>query len=331
MSVAPLLDVRDLRTHFYRHDGVVKAVDGISYTLQQGEALGIVGESGCGKSVGVYSLLQLVKAPGKIVGGQALFEGRDLLKLGATEMQRVRGKEISVIFQDPMTSLNPTIPVGRQIAEVLLWHNACGKKEAASRAVELLTQVGIPSPAQRAAEFPFQFSGGMRQRVMIAMALAGSPQILIADEPTTALDVTIQAQILSLLKNLQQALGMGLIMITHDLGVAARVCDKIVVMYAGKVVETAPTEAFVTAPQHPYSIGLLRATPDIGRGRGRLVSIPGAPPSLIDPPAGCHFHPRCPFATDRCRTAEPALVPTGPGCAVACWEADAVAKEVASA
>ncbi len=319
--MAPLLEVKDLRTYFYRHDGVVKAVDGISYSLGQGETLGIVGESGCGKSVGVYSLLQLVKSPGKIIGGQVLFDGRNLLDQSPAQIQKVRGREIAVIFQDPMTSLNPTITVGRQIAEVMLWHDMCGKHEAMDRAVELLEQVGIPSARQRVHEYPFQFSGGMRQRVMIAMALAGSPKLLIADEPTTALDVTIQAQILHLLKSLQEKLGMAMIMITHDLGVAARVCDRIAVMYAGKIVETADRSQFISGSSHPYSRGLLRATPDLGRGHERLTSIPGAPPSLIDPPKGCHFHPRCAVATERCRQEEPTLVEIKPGQRVACWEA----------
>lgn len=319
--MADLLAVNGLKTYFDRHDGVVKAVDGISYTLRRGESLGIVGESGCGKSVGVYSLLQLIRPPGKIEAGEAIFDGRDLLRMSESEIQKVRGREIGVIFQDPMSSLNPSMTIGRQIAEVMLWHDMCGKKEAMSRAVELLVQVGIPSAKQRVSEYPFQFSGGMRQRAMIAMALACNPKLLIADEPTTALDVTIQAQILHLLGELRAKLGMALILITHDFGVAARVCDRIAVMYAGKMVETAPTAEFVSSALHPYSHGLLAATPEIGRPHTRLASIPGAPPSLIDLPQGCRFHPRCPLVTDRCLSQEPAEEQAGTDRTVACWEA----------
>ncbi|MEW6229508.1 MAG: ABC transporter ATP-binding protein [Bacillota bacterium] len=317
-----LLRVTNLKTHFFRPDGVVRAVDGISYTLNKGESLAIMGESGCGKSVGVMSLIQLVRKPGRIVEGQALFEGRDLLKMGKEEIRQIRGHCIAMIFQDPMTSLNPTLTIGKQITEPMLWHNYGGRQEARERAIKLLEAVGIPSPWQRFTEYPFQFSGGMKQRVMIAMALACEPRLIIADEPTTALDVTVQAQILDLLRRMKEETGTSVLMITHDLGVAADFCDKVMVMYAGRVAEQAPMEEFVERPYHPYSRGLMNSTLDLGRPKGRLDPIPGAPPSLLNPPAGCRFHPRCSEAMAVCSEKEPELVEVGPGRKVACWTAE---------
>lgn len=317
-----LLRVTNLKTHFFRPDGVVRAVDGISYTLNKGESLAIMGESGCGKSVGVMSLIQLVRKPGRIVEGQALFEGRDLLKMGKEEIRQIRGHCIAMIFQDPMTSLNPTLTIGKQIMEPMLWHNYAGRQEARERAIKLLEAVGIPSPWQRFTEYPFQFSGGMKQRVMIAMALACGPRLIIADEPTTALDVTVQAQILDLLRRMKEETGTSVLMITHDLGVAADFCDKVMVMYAGRVAEQAPMEEFVERPYHPYSRGLMNSTLDLGRPKGRLDPIPGAPPSLLNPPAGCRFHPRCSEAMAVCSEKEPELVEVGPGRKVACWTAE---------
>jgi oligopeptide/dipeptide ABC transporter ATP-binding protein len=319
MTMGELLAVRDLRTQFPRQEGVVKAVDGISYSLDKGESLGIVGESGSGKSVSVLSLIGLIRKPGKVVSGEAVFDGRNLLTLSREELRRIRGKEIGVIFQDPMTSLNPTLTIGRQIMEPLLWHNVCDAREARQRAIELLGQVGIPSPVQRMGEYPFQFSGGMKQRVMIAMAIACRPKLLIADEPTTALDVTVQAQILDLIRRIKDEIGMSVITITHDFGVAAQFCDRVMVMYAGRMVETTTMSEFLARPLHPYSRGLLNSTLDIDEERDRIEPIPGSPPNLMDPPTGCRFHPRCPLATEACATREQALAECSPGHAVACW------------
>lgn len=319
-----LLEVKDLKTYFYRPEGIVKAVDGISYTLGPGETMAIVGESGSGKSVGVKSLMQLIRPPGKVVGGEARFLGKDLLRLSPTEMQKVRGREIGMIFQDPMSSLNPTLTIGRQIMEPMLWHGICDRKTARKRAAELLEMVGIPSPEQRLNEYPFQFSGGMRQRVMIAMAIACRPKLLIADEPTTALDVTVQAQILDLLREMQKELGMAIIIITHDFGVAAEFSQKVAVMYAGRIVETGPMDAFLANPRHPYSAGLLRSTPEVGRAAERLEPIPGSPPNLMDLPSGCPFAPRCGLADGACTAARPELVPVEPGRMAACFKVGGV-------
>jgi len=317
----PLLEVKNLRTWFYTQDGIVKAVNGISYTLNQGEALGIVGESGCGKSVSAMSIMRLIPTPpGRIVEGEVIFDGRDLLKLSDDEIRRVRGNEIAMIFQDPMTSLNPVLTVSRQITEALELHLGMSASSARKRAIELLELVGIPSARSRVDDYPHQFSGGMRQRVMIAMALSCNPKLLIADEPTTALDVTIQAQILDLIKRLQQELGMSLILITHDLGVVAGLTDRINVMYAGYIVESAPTEVLFSDPRHPYTLGLLRSIPRIDEPRKeRLIPIEGLPPDLVSPPQGCPFQPRCVYAVERCVPENPTLEPVQRGHTIACW------------
>ena len=303
-----LLEVRDLRTHFFTRDGVVKAVDGVSFEVDKGKTLGIVGESGCGKSVTALSIMGLIpKPPAKIVSGEVVFEGRDLVKLKERELEDVRGHEIAMIFQDPMTSLNPTLRIGTQITEVIRRHLDLDKAAARKRAVELLEEVRIPNAASRLDDYPHRFSGGMRQRVMIAIALACNPKLLIADEPTTALDVTVQAQILDLLEDLREAHDMAMIIITHDMGVVAEAADDIVVMYAGQIVEHALTLDLFDRPEHPYTEALLGALPQIeGEGirSGRLTAIPGRPPDLIAPPPACRFAPRCPYANrnDTCTT-----------------------------
>jgi oligopeptide/dipeptide ABC transporter ATP-binding protein len=303
----PLLEVKDLKVSFRTEDGVVKAVDGVSYTVDQGEVLGIVGESGSGKSVSMLSVLRLINDPNMQVEGEVIYKGRDLMKLHKDEMREVRGAEIAMIFQDPMTSLNPVYRVGDQIIEAILIHQDIGKPAARRRAIELLHQVGIPSAEARVDDFPHQFSGGMRQRAMIAMALANNPDILIADEPTTALDVTIQAQIIELIDQLKDEFNSAVILITHDLGVVAEIANEIVVMYAGRVVERAPTRQLFYDPQHPYTWGLLGSIPRLDRPKKeRLHSIVGTPPSLISLPQGCKFRPRCPHAFDKC-TEEPEL------------------------
>ncbi|RME78903.1 MAG: ABC transporter ATP-binding protein [Chloroflexi bacterium] len=319
--MATLLEVKDLRTQFYTQDGVVHAVNGISYTLNEGETLGIVGESGCGKSVGVMSLIRLIPSPpGKIVGGQVLFEGRDLLKVSDEEIRSIRGHKISMIFQDPMTSLNPVLTIGRQISEALELHLGMDKKQARNRAIELLEMVGIPSAADRIDDYPHQFSGGMRQRVMIAMGLSCNPQLLIADEPTTALDVTIQAQIVDLVKRLRDEIGMAVIWITHDLGVVAGLADRVIVMYAGYIVEEAPVIELYEAPRHPYTKGLLESLPRLDEERPeKLKSIEGLPPDLIDFPQGCPFYARCNYRIDKCLSAMPPLETVGVGHRVACY------------
>ena len=303
----PLLEVRDLKVSFRTEDGIVRAVDGVSYTVDQGEVLGIVGESGSGKSVSMLSVLRLINDPNMQVEGEVIYKGRDLMKLHKDEMRDVRGAEIAMIFQDPMTSLNPVYRVGDQIIEAILIHQDIGKPAARRRAIELLHQVGIPSAEARVDDFPHQFSGGMRQRAMIAMALANNPDILIADEPTTALDVTIQAQIIELIDQLKDEFNSAVILITHDLGVVAEIANEIVVMYAGRVVERAPTRQLFYDPQHPYTWGLLGSIPRLDRPKKeRLHSIEGTPPSLISLPQGCKFRPRCPHAFDKC-TEEPEL------------------------
>jgi len=317
----PLLEVRDLKTHFFTRDGVVRAVNGISYTLHEGEAMGLVGESGCGKSVSALSLMRLIPSPpGRIVGGEVLFGGRDLLGVADWEMRAIRGNEIAMIFQDPMTSLNPVLPVGHQIVEALETHKGMGRETARRRALELLQLVGIPSARTRLDDYPHQFSGGMRQRVMIAMAISCEPKLLIADEPTTALDVTIQAQILDLILRLRRELGMAVILITHDLGVVAGLCDKVNVMYAGHIVESADVDTVFSNPRHPYTLGLLRSVPRIDEPRKeQLVPIEGLPPTLIGDQEGCPFAPRCPYRVPRSECENPPLEEVAPGHRIACW------------
>ncbi|MBV8947609.1 MAG: ABC transporter ATP-binding protein, partial [Solirubrobacterales bacterium] len=303
-----LLEVEDLRVQFSTDDGIVHAVDGISYSVDTGQTLGIVGESGSGKTVSSLTTLGLTRAKNTSIEGQIMFEGRDLVSLSDDELRKIRGNEIAMIFQDPLSSLHPFYKVGTQLSEAVLAHRKVSKADARSRAVELLELVGIPDPHRRVDQYPHEFSGGMRQRVMIAMALANEPKLLIADEPTTALDVTVQAQILSLLNDLQRRLGMAIIVITHDLGVVAEITDHIAVMYAGRIVERAPTEAIFGAPQHPYTWGLLKSIPRLDSPRDEeLVPISGRPPSLIRRPSGCHFHPRCPYVRDAHTRVDPRL------------------------
>jgi oligopeptide transport system ATP-binding protein len=316
-----LLEVKNLKTHFFTPDGVVKAVNGVSYTLDDGESLGLVGESGCGKSVSALSLMRLIPTPpGRIVEGEVILDGRDLLKLSDEDIRRVRGNDVAMIFQDPMTSLNPVLTIGRQISEALELHKSMNRSQARERTIELLELVGIPSARSRVDDYPHQFSGGKRQRVMIAMALSSEPKILLADEPTTALDVTIQAQILDLIKRLRSELGMAVVLITHDLGVVAGIADKICVMYSGYIVESAPAGDLFANPRHPYTLGLLRSIPRIDEPRReKLIPIEGLPPDLIDAPPGCPFQPRCVYAVDRCREENPSLEPVSRGHMIACW------------
>jgi oligopeptide transport system ATP-binding protein len=319
--MAKLLEVRNLKTQFFTQDGVVHAVNGISYEVAQGETVAIVGESGSGKSVGVMSLIRLIpEPPGKIVDGEVWFDGQDLLKLKEEELRRIRGNRIAMIFQDPMTSLNPVLTIGRQITESIELHMRFNREEARRRAVELLELVGIPGASSRLDDYPHQFSGGMRQRVMIAMGLSCNPQLLIADEPTTALDVTIQAQIVDLVERLKEELGMAIIWITHDLGVVAGMADRVLVMYSGFIVEEANVDALYAQPRHPYTLGLLRSIPrlDLGRQK-RLIPIEGLPPDLLDPPSHCPFAPRCPFSIEKCWAENPPLMEVGPGHRSACW------------
>jgi len=309
-----LLDVRNLRTSFFTEAGEVRAVDDVSFSVRRGQTLGIVGESGCGKSVTSLSIMRLIPSPpGRVIGGQILYQGRDLLKLSEDEMRGIRGNEISMIFQEPMTSLNPVYTIGNQIIEAVMLHQKLGPRDARAKAIEMLQLVGIPAPERRVDDYPHQLSGGMRQRVMIAMALSCNPQVLIADEPTTALDVTIQAQILDLLRDLQQKVGLGLILITHDLGVVAEMADEVVVMYAGKVVEQAPVVELFKNPKMPYTRGLLNSIPTLSRDptgkvkKSRLEAIPGIVPNLLELPRGCRFQERCSFVVDACRSVEPEL------------------------
>jgi oligopeptide transport system ATP-binding protein len=318
--MSPLLEVKDLRTYFYTHDGVVKAVDGVSFHVDKGETLGIVGESGSGKSVTSLSVMRLIATPpGRIVGGQILFDGEDLLQLSEDEMRQIRGGDIAMIFQDPMTSLNPVLTIGRQITESLELHLGMTGHQARRRAAELLAMVGIPSAESRLDDYPHQFSGGMRQRAMIAIALSCNPRLLIADEPTTALDVTIQAQILELIKQLQHELDMAVIVITHDLGVVAGMTDRVNVMYAGRVVEEGPTNQIFTDPRMPYTIGLLQSLPRLDEERGRkLEPIRGLPPDLVGLPAICPFAPRCNYVQDVCWEQVPPLRSVAPKQRAAC-------------
>ncbi|MCS7207879.1 MAG: ABC transporter ATP-binding protein [Dehalococcoidia bacterium] len=321
-----LLEVKNLRTYFFTQDGIVKAVDGVSYDLQEGETVGLVGESGSGKSVSALSILRLVASPpGRIVGGEVWFEGQDLLKLDEEEMRHIRGNRIAMVFQEPMTSLNPVLTIGRQITEALELHKKMDKKAARARAIELLKMVGIPDAERRIDDYPHQFSGGMRQRVMIAMALSCDPKLLIADEPTTALDVTIQAQILELIKRLCRQFGTAVILITHNLGVVARYADRVNIMYAGRIVERGTARDIYKNPKHPYTVGLLKSVPRLDEPRKeRLNPIEGMPPDLINLPPGCPFQPRCPYAIDRCTKEYPPYVTVGDGHISACWVADKV-------
>ena len=316
-----LLKVENLTTRFHTMEGVVHAVNGISYTLLEGEALGIVGESGCGKSVSVLSVMGLIPdPPGKITAGRVLYQGDNLLELGKAQMQRIRGKEIAMVFQDPMTSLNPVLTIGRQVSEALTVHLGMDQAAARGRAVELLELVGIPQAAERYDDYPHQFSGGMRQRAMIAMALSCNPSILIADEPTTALDVTIQAQIVDLVKDLREKLGMAVIWITHDLGVVAGLVEKLVVMYAGFIVEQGNVDEVYANPNHPYTLALLKSVPRVDRtSQTRLATIDGLPPDLLELTAGCPFAPRCEYTVERCSHENPTLGPVGPEHDIACW------------
>ena len=316
-----LLDVQGLETTFKTPDGIVHAVNGVSFGLKEGETLGVVGESGCGKSVTVLSVLRLIQSPpGKIVDGKAFFFGQDLLKMSNEEIRHVRGAQISMVFQDPMTSLNPVLTIGTQLIEPLMLHIGMNKKQAEARAAELLEMVGIPNARDRLNDYPHQYSGGMRQRVMIAMALSCSPQILIADEPTTALDVTIQAQITDLVKRLREELGMSVIWITHDLGIIAGLAQRVLVMYGGFIIEEAPVRELYVNPQHPYTIGLLGSLPRVDeKERARLYSIEGQPPVLYQKPQTCPFAPRCEFALERCWKENPPLLEVAPDHRAACW------------
>lgn len=315
-----LVEVKNLKTYFFTDDGVVPAVDGVDFSIKKGETLGIVGESGCGKSVTSLSLLRLVpNPPGKIVEGEMYFKGENLLEKSESEMRKIRGNDISMIFQEPMTSLNPVFTVGEQITEAIELHQGLNKKDALAKAVEMLKLVGIPSAEQRVHEYPHQMSGGMRQRVMIAMALSCNPALLIADEPTTALDVTIQAQILELMKDLKERLGTAIMLITHDLGVVAEMAENVLVMYAGKVVEYADVRTIFSNPQHPYTIGLLGSIPRLDQPKEKLYVIEGVVPNPFNMPTGCRFHPRCPEAREICKSREPELLQLD-GRQVRCWK-----------
>ena len=322
-----LLEVRGLKTYFYTEEGVGRAVDDISFDVKQGETLGLVGESGCGKSVSALSIMRLIPEPtGRIEDGQILLGGRNLLELDKEEMCAIRGDEIAMIFQEPMTSLNPVLTCGFQIMEAVLLHQQVSKREGRKRAIEMLKLVGIPAPEQRIDEYPHQLSGGMRQRVMIAMALSCNPGLLIADEPTTALDVTIQAQILDLLKRLQEELHMAILLITHDLGVIAETADRVAVMYAGKIVEYTTTDRLFANPLHPYTCGLMESIPRLDQPRERLAIIPGMVPDAREFPDGCRFAPRCPLAEETCRQQEPALEEGEEGHQVSCWKTGVAAS-----
>jgi len=326
MAEAPLLDVRNLQTHFRTPDGVNRAVDGLSFHVNAGETVAIVGESGCGKSVTSMSILRLIPEPPGKIAGEVLFQGKDLLKLSDKEMRAIRGNDVSMIFQEPMTSLNPVLTVGKQIGETLRLHQGLNKQQAEQKAVEMLKLVGIPAPERRVKEYPHQLSGGMRQRVMIAMALACNPKLLIADEPTTALDVTIQAQILDLMRDLKNTVGAAIVLITHDLGVVAEVAERVIVMYAGRKVEEAKVGDLFARPKHPYTQGLLGAVPKLGSSltgeETRLSEIPGLVPSLKTRIEGCVFASRCPWATDLCRAVAPALEAKAPNHVAACHYAE---------
>ena len=315
----PLLDIRNLQTYFFTSNGLVKAINGLDLCVDSGETLALVGESGCGKSLTALSLLRLVPEPGRIVGGDILFAERDLLRMPIEEMRRVRGNRIGMVFQEPMTSLNPVLRIGEQVAEVLRLHQGHERAQADAQAVNLLGQVGLPAPLERARDYPHQLSGGMRQRVMIAMALACNPQLLIADEPTTALDVTIQAQILELLAAAKTARGMATLLITHDLGVVAQHADRVAIMYAGRIMESAAVDVLFADPRHPYTRGLLACVPKLGEKRRRLTPIEGTLPAPGQLPEGCPFLDRCPEAFAPCRGEVPPLIEVAPGHSVRCW------------
>ncbi len=325
-----LLEVNDLRTYFYTDDGVVKAVDGMSFKVNKGEVLGLVGESGCGKSVASMSILRLVDAPGKIVGGEIIFKGENLLEKTFEEMRKIRGSEISMIFQEPMTSLNPVYTIGDQIMEAILIHQDVDEEEAKKRTIELLNMVGIPEPEKRYKQYPHEMSGGMRQRVMIAMAISCHPDLLISDEATTALDVTIQAQILELMKDLRKKIGMAILFITHDLALVAEMADTVAVTYTGKIVEYSDVVSVFKKPRHPYTYGLIASVPSLvsEKTKTELPAIEGMVPNPYRMPEGCHFNPRCPFATERCRKEMPELAEIDPGHFVRCFHPVSVAKEV---
>jgi len=326
-----LLEVKDLRTSFFTYAGEVKAVDGVSFHVDQGEAIGIVGESGCGKSVTVQTVMRLIPTPpGKIVGGSISFLGMDIVNISEKEMQAIRGKEMGMIFQDPMTSLNPVLTIGLQLTEVLKQHEGLSGQAANKRAIELLKLVGISNPESRLKQYPHQFSGGMRQRVMIAMALTCNPKLLIADEPTTALDVTIQAQILELMRDLKNNMNTSIILITHDLGIVADLCSRVIVMYGGKIVESGSIEDIYYHPQHPYTWGLLKSIPRLDASKkGRLVPIPGTPPDLLNPPKGCRFAPRCEHCMKVCTEQMPEYSKLNDGHQVSCWLQHPQAPKVA--
>jgi len=327
-----ILRVVNLQTHFHTDDGIAKAVDGVSFGIPKGKTLGLVGESGCGKSVTALSIMQLVPSPpGKIVGGSVSFKGKDLLKLSEARMRKVRGNEISMVFQEPMTSLNPVFTVGNQIMEVLRLHQKLSRRQARQKTIELLAQVRMPIPEQRIHEYPHQLSGGMKQRVMIAMALACSPAVLIADEPTTALDVTIQAQLLELINELQERLHMSVLLITHDLGVIAETANSVAVMYAGKIVEYTSAENLFASPKHPYTVGLFGSLPKLGKKRGKLAVIPGNVPNPLYFPPGCRFHPRCPHVMDMCREVIPPSAEVAWGHQAACFLYPACRQEAEAA
>ena len=315
-----LIDIEDLRVSFFTPGGEVQAVRGVSWFLKEGEALGIVGESGSGKSVSAYAIMRLLQSPGRVIGGTIRFNGTDMLSLSESEMRHIRGNDIAMIFQDPMTSLNPVYTVGDQLREPLKLHLNMKGKEATKRAEELLAMVGIPDPKRRLKQYPFEFSGGMRQRAMISMALACEPKLLIADEPTTALDVTIQAQILEIMKDLKKRCCMSIVLITHDLGIVSDICDKIIIMYSGEIMEYGPIETLFANPKHPYTIGLIRSLPKIDQKEGEpLTPIEGSPVDLMHPPAGCPFAPRCEHCMKVCLTEKPPYFELEPGHYSACW------------
>ena len=324
-----VLEVKDLRTYFYTEDGEVRAVDGLRFNVKKGECVGLVGESACGKSVSALSIMRLIPyPPGIIVGGEIIFKGRDLLQVSEEEMRHIRGNRIAMIFQEPMTSLNPVLTISRQISESLELHRGMDKKKAAKEAVKLLHLVGLPDAEQRVGDYPHQFSGGMQQRIMIAMALSCNPELLIADEPTTLVDVTVQAQLLELINDLRSQFGTSVIIITHNLGVVARYADRVNVMYAGRLVETAPTDALYHEPKHPYTTGLLASVPRLDLPRERKLSvIDGLPPNLANVPKGCAFYPRCYLATDRCREEKPELEEVGENHYSACFRSREVQKD----
>ncbi len=328
MNKKPILQVKDLRTYFHSEDGMIKAVDGVSFEVFAGETLGIVGESGCGKSVTSLSVMRLLDKNGKVAGGQILFEDKDILKVPENKMMKIRGDDMAMIFQEPMTALNPVYTVGFQIVEAILLHQKVGQKEARRQAIDMLRKVGIPEPEKRVDQYPHELSGGMRQRAMIAMALCCNPKLLFADEPTTALDVTIQAQIIELILKLQEDFGMAVVIITHDLGVIAETAQRVVVMYAGKVVEHADVRTLFKSPRHPYTWGLMNAIPSIDVSKEVLYNIPGIVPDPLSFPEGCRFRTRCPLATDQCAEEEPPLEELGDSHQSACWHIDKLVEEI---